>query len=77
MASYAQVQDLPTVQILTARATEDPEQVEADALADAAGQAAVEALGCMVTILQSAEDYRAKVEANARAIKRAAEPPFS
>lgn len=73
MANYAEVEDIPTVRILSARAAEDPDQVEADALADAAGQAAAVALGCTVTVLQSAEDYRAKVEANARAIARAAE----
>ena len=77
MANYAEVQDIASVRILTARAGEDPGQVEADALADAAGQAAAEALGCTVTVLQSAEDYRAKVEANAQAIARTAEPPNS
>ena len=75
MANYAQVQDIPSVQILTARVDEDSEEIVASAVADAAGQAAAEALGCTVTVVQSAEDYRAKVESNAQAMARAAEPP--
>lgn len=43
--------------------TDDPAVVRISALADAEAQQAARALGCTVTVVKSAEDYRAQVEA--------------
>jgi len=42
--------------------TKDPAVVRVAALADAAAQDAARALGCTVTVVKSAEDYRAQIE---------------
>jgi hypothetical protein len=43
--------------------TADPSTVLVHAFADAAAQAAAQAMGCTVTVLKSAEDYQRQVEA--------------
>jgi hypothetical protein len=46
--------------------TDDPAVVRLGARADAAAQIAVRALGCTVTVVKSAEAYRAELEENYR-----------
>jgi hypothetical protein len=42
--------------------TKDPAVVRVSVRADAAAQAAAQALGCTVTVVKSAEEYRAQIE---------------
>jgi hypothetical protein len=50
-----------TVEVRPMR-TDDPAVVRISALADAEAQEAARALGCTVTVVKSAADYRAQVE---------------
>ena len=49
--------------------TDDPAVILIHAFADAGAQAAVEAMGCTVRVLKSAEDYREQIEAAYRSLK--------
>jgi len=66
-AKLAQLRAIPNLEIDTRPIrTDDPSIVRVGARADAAAQAAVQALGCTVTIVKSAEAYRAELEENYR-----------
>lgn len=59
----AALQAIPTVTIQTRpRRTDDAARVLFSGLANSAGQDAARALGCIVTVVKSAEEYSAQIE---------------
>jgi hypothetical protein len=68
----AQLRDLEAIPNLRVEVrpeyTEDPAIILVHAFADAGAQAAAQAMGCTVTVIKSAEDYQAQIEAAYRAV---------
>jgi hypothetical protein len=74
-SKLAEILAIPNLQLETRPIrTPDPSVVKLNALADENAQNAARALGCTVSVVKSAEDYRRQVES---AFKNLGEPPSS
>lgn len=68
-AKLKAVEGIPNLRIeVRPEYTDDPAVILVHAFADAGAQAAARAMGCTVTVMKTAEEYKAQLEAAYRSI---------